>query len=72
MSKIFAGELIGEEIAASASIGAEMASGIGIPLAFMEIGVIGMIHGIRHHKKKKEDERNRQAEEQKIREEEEY
>lgn len=71
MSKIFAGELIGEEIAA-ASIGAEMASGVGIPLAFMEIGVLGMIHGIRHHKKKKEDQRNRAAEEQKQREEEEY
>ena len=62
MSKIFAGELIGEEIAA-ASIGAEMASGVGIPLAFFELGVLGMIHGIRHHKKKKEDERNRAAEE---------
>jgi hypothetical protein len=56
MSKIFAGELIGEEIAA-ASIGAEMASGVGIPLAFLELGVIGMIHGIRHSKKKKENER---------------
>ena len=49
MSKMIAGELIGEELL-GASIGAEMASGIGIPLAFMELGVIGMIRGIRHHK----------------------
>jgi len=55
MSKIFAGELIGEEIAGAGLIGAEMATGVGIPLAFMEVGVLGMIYGIRHHKKKKED-----------------
>jgi hypothetical protein len=57
MSKIFAGELIGEELI-GASLGAEMASGVGIPLAFMEMGVLGAIYGIRHHRKKKEDERN--------------
>lgn len=62
MSKIFAGELAGEAVA-GATIGAEMSSGIGIPLAFLEIGVLGMIHGIKHHKKKKEEEHNRQAEE---------
>lgn len=49
MSKMFAGELIGEEIGAGI-IGAEMASGVGVPLAFLEIGVLGMIYGIRHHK----------------------
>jgi hypothetical protein len=54
MSKIFAGELIGEELI-GASLGAEMASGVGIPLAFMEIGVLGMIYGIRHHREKKKN-----------------
>lgn len=58
MSKVFAGELIADEVI-GASIGAEMASGIGIPLAFLELGVLGAIHGIKHHKKKKEEEQNR-------------
>ena len=54
MSKMIAGELIGEEILAG-SIGAEMASGVGVPLAFLELGVRGMIYGIRHHRNKKEN-----------------
>jgi hypothetical protein len=49
MAKMFAGELIGEALLGG-SIGAEVASGVGIPLAFMELGVMGMIVGIKHAK----------------------
>ena len=52
--KIFAGEMIAEGL-----LGAEVASGVGIPLAFVSAGVMSMIYGIKHHKHKKEDEANK-------------
>jgi hypothetical protein len=53
MAKIFAGEIVAEGL-----LGAEVASGVGIPLAFVSAGVMSMIYGIKHHKHKKEDEKH--------------
>jgi len=46
MSKIFAGELVGEELAFGLGLAPETA-GLSIPLTFMSIGVTTLIHASR-------------------------
>lgn len=53
-----------------ASIGAEAASGVGLPLAFISAGILGTIkiaHAVKH--KREEKENKRQEEERKAQEE---
>jgi hypothetical protein len=52
MSKIFAGELIGEELALGLGLAPETA-GLSIPLTFASIGVVAMVHAIKHKKQEK-------------------
>lgn len=65
--KMFAGEALTDAVL-GASITAEAASGIGLPLAFISAGILGTIkiaHAVKHKKeekansKREEEERNR-------------